>query len=52
VFDPNELYFDRRGTSPLPDLVCRGTGWMRFRTRFYTVGDHIEHEVVCEPQAR
>jgi hypothetical protein len=47
-FEPNELYFDRRGTSPLPDLVCRGTGATRLRTRFYTVGDRIEHEVLCE----
>jgi hypothetical protein len=52
LFDANELYFDRRGTSPLPDLVCRGTGWMHLRTRFYTAGDRIEHEVLCEPQAR
>jgi hypothetical protein len=48
LFDPNELYFDRRGQAPLPDLVCRGTGALRLRTRFYNADDRIEHEVLCE----
>ena len=51
-FDANELYFDHRGTSPLPDLVCRGTGATRLRTRFHDAGgSRIEHEVLCEPPA-
>lgn len=53
LFEPNELYFDYRGTSPLPDLVCRGTGTgerTRLRTRFHDAGGgRIEHEVLCEP---
>ncbi len=49
VFEGNELYFDHRGTSPLPDLVCRATETLRLRTRFHETGDRIEHEVLCEP---
>jgi hypothetical protein len=52
LFEPNELYFDRRGTAPLPDLVCRGTDDLRLRTRFYNVGERIEHEVLCELPTR
>jgi hypothetical protein len=52
VFEGNELYFDNRSTNPLPDLVCRGTGAFRLRTRFYNAADRIEHEVICEPMGR
>jgi hypothetical protein len=49
LLEPNELYFDRRGTNPLPDLVCRATDTMRLRTRFHDAGERVEHEVLCEP---
>jgi hypothetical protein len=52
-FEGNELYFDHRAVSPLPDLVCRATDALRLRTRFHdTPGGRIEHEVLCEPQSR
>ena len=51
--DGNELYFDRRGTSPLPDLVCRASDALRLRTRFHDAANgRIEHEVVCELPSR
>jgi len=52
LFEGNELYFDNRSTNPLPDLVCRGTGAFRLRTRFYNAAERIEHEVICEPTGR
>ncbi|MDQ3440328.1 MAG: DUF1570 domain-containing protein, partial [Planctomycetota bacterium] len=53
LLEGNELYFDHRGTSPLPDLVCRAGDALRLRTRFHdTPGGRIEHEVLCEPQSR
>jgi hypothetical protein len=53
LLEGNELYFDRRGTSPLPDLVCRASDALRLRTRFHdTSGGRIEHEVLCEPHSR
>src|SRR5688572_32349953 len=53
LLDANELYFDRRGTSPLPDLVCRASDTLRLRTRFHdAIAGRIEHEVMCELPAR
>ena len=44
----DQLYFET-GRGPLPDLVCRYSPAMRFRTRFYAEGGQIEHEVLVEP---
>lgn len=45
VLGSSNLYLDNRTTGPLPDIVCR-TGDMRLRTRFYKLGDIIDHEIL------
>jgi len=45
--DGSELFFEQRGTDPLPDLVCR-TGKTRLRTRFYSAEGRTEHEVLWD----
>ncbi len=46
---PEQLYFDPRPGSPLPDIVCRCWTTSQLRTRFYANGDKIEHDIVVEP---
>lgn len=48
AFHDDELYFFHRAGAPLPDLVCRWSTHLQFRTRFYYDGDKIEHEVLVE----
>jgi len=57
--DPNgepyredRLYFQENRRNPLPDLVCRYSADMQFRTRFYLEGKKLEHEVLVEPVQR
>jgi hypothetical protein len=45
----DELYFEPGRRGVLPDLVCRYSPELRFRTRFYSEGGHVEHEVLVEP---
>ena len=47
-FREDELYFSQRTGAPLPDLVCRWSKDLQFRTRFYYESDRIEHEVLVE----
>jgi hypothetical protein len=47
-FHDDELYFSLRTGAPLPDLVCRWSKDVQFRTRFYYDGPKIEHEVLVE----
>lgn len=49
LFGENDLYFQSRRNAPLPDLVCRCLNGSALRTRFYKVGDRIEHELFIEP---
>ncbi|MBA3273923.1 MAG: DUF1570 domain-containing protein [Chthoniobacterales bacterium] len=42
---PSALYFDNRAGGPLPDIVCRA-GNLHLRTRFYKLGDTIDHEIL------
>jgi hypothetical protein len=45
----SELYFTPRGGAPLPDIVCRATERVKFRTRFHREsGDKVAHEVLVE----
>ena len=53
AFNQDELYFFRRAGAPLPDLVCRWTRDLQFRTRFYDEENgKIEHELLVEPLNR
>ena len=47
-FAPADLLLQPRRGSPLPDIVCRCLPNIVLRTRFYTAGDHIEHELLIE----
>jgi hypothetical protein len=47
VLNPSDLYFDPRTPGPLPDIVCH-TGGLQYRTRFYRLGDLIDHEILAE----
>ena len=51
-FRDDELYFSQRTGAPLPDLVCRWSKDVQFRTRFYYEQDRIEHEVLVETPGR
>ena len=51
-FHDDELYFSQRTGAPLPDLVCRWSKNLQFRTRFYYEADRIEHEVLVETPGR
>ena len=48
----DHLYFQGRRGAPLPDLVCRYSPEMQFRTRFYVEDGKTEHEVLVEPVAK
>ena len=48
-YGPRELYFETTRRGPLPDLVCRYSPELQFRTRFYTEAGRVEHEVLVEP---
>jgi hypothetical protein len=48
-FHDDELYFEPNRRNPLPDLVCRYSSDIQFRTRFYLEGKKLEHEVLVEP---
>lgn len=45
---PEQLYFEPRFGAPLPDIVCRYTTKFVLRTRFFSAGEKIEHEVLVE----
>ena len=47
VLRDDELYFETRPQSPLPDMVYRG-GIVNLRTRFYDLGDSLQHEILVE----
>jgi len=51
-FDADALYFSQRTGAPLPDLVCRWSKTLQFRTRFYYEVDRIEHELLVETPGR
>ena len=44
---PNQLRFEKNSSAPLPDIVCRCPSY-QLRTRFYQIGDKVEHEVLIE----
>jgi hypothetical protein len=48
----DRLYFQPNRRNPLPDLVCRYSTDLQFRTRFYLEGKKLEHEVLVEPVQR
>jgi hypothetical protein len=48
AFQDDELYFFRRAGAPLPDLVCRWSPGVQFRTRFYEENGKVEHELLVE----
>ena len=52
LYAPDELFFQPNRRAPLPDLVCRYSPELQFRTRFYPEGGKIEHEVLVEPAAK
>ena len=52
TFRSDELYFQPRASAPIPDLVCRFSDQLQFRTRFYSEDGKVEHEVVVEPVKR
>ena len=43
-----QLYFEPSRRGALPDLVCRYSPETQFRTRFYSEGGRVEHEVLVE----
>ena len=45
---PEDLFFEARAGSPLPDIVCRCHKDFQLRTRFHRAGDRLEHEVAVE----
>jgi len=44
----DELFFETRSQSPLPDMVYRGPGALKLRMRFYDMGDTVHREVIVE----
>jgi hypothetical protein len=49
LFDSTELFFSFRTGAPLPDIVCRASPRLQFRTRFHPAGDKkLEREVLIE----
>ena len=48
----DELFFQPNRRNPLPDLVCRYSADLQFRTRFHLEDRRIEHEVLVEPVPR
>jgi hypothetical protein len=44
----DELFFESRSQSPLPDLVYRGPGALKLRMRFYDMTDAVHREVIVE----
>ncbi|HEX8522785.1 MAG TPA: DUF1570 domain-containing protein [Tepidisphaeraceae bacterium] len=46
----DELFFDSRQNAPLPDLVYRGPGDLKLRTKFYDMGNTVLHEMIVEPK--
>jgi len=48
-FHEDELFFQFNRRAPLPDLVCRYSSDVQFRTRFYEDRGKILHEVLVEP---
>jgi hypothetical protein len=51
-FDADQLYLSPRTGAPLPDIVCRYSDKIQFRTRFHDDGKQTEHEVVVESVSR
>lgn len=50
IWDTDELFFQPRKTTPLPDLVLKAPGSrIVLRARFYRTGKSIEREVLVEP---
>ena len=49
LFAPDELFFQANHRAPLPDLVCRYSPDLEFRTRFYMEEGKIAHELLVEP---
>ena len=49
VYRDDQLFFQPNARNPLPDLVCRYSSELQFRTRFYLEEGKIEHEVLVEP---
>jgi hypothetical protein len=48
--ESHELFFDFRRGAELPDIVCRASERLQFRTRFHpAAGKKLEHEVLVEP---
>jgi hypothetical protein len=52
TFRTDELYLQPRRSAPIPDLVCRYSGDLQFRTRFYLEEGKVEHEVIVEQVKR
>jgi hypothetical protein len=49
----DEMYFERNGGAPLPDLVLRIPRQIRLRTKFHnSPGHRMEHEVLIDEPAR
>jgi hypothetical protein len=49
----DEIYFERRSGSPLPDLVLRAPRQIKLRTRFHPASSgRVEHEVLIDEAAR
>ena len=44
----DELFFESRSQSPMPDMVYRGPGALKLRMRFYDIGDIVHREVLVE----
>jgi hypothetical protein len=51
-FHEDELYFFLRAGAPLPDIVCRWSKDIQFRTRFYEEDGRVEHESLIETPSR
>jgi hypothetical protein len=48
----DEMYFERRAGSPIPDMVLRAPRQLKLRTRFHDAPKLIEHEVLIDEPAR
>lgn len=48
---PGDLFFQASRGRPLPDVICRASGRLQLRTRFYSSRDQkkLEREVLVEP---
>jgi hypothetical protein len=48
-FAPEDLYLSPRTGAPVDDIVCKYTGGLLLRTRFYDTGPHsLDHDLVIE----